>query len=165
MNDAIRGEGAFARAMEGVERLVQAGFLPIITCMRSWEEDETPRVLGDFRELLGGIGYDRARIKILPPLLMGEEAERTRAYGEHERVTHEMLHGFDLDQLLCTRARLVTSRGVWSCPILPDVAEARLGDTLDEAARAPVRLSEPACHTCYVSGAICSNLPVGGEDR
>lgn len=165
MNDAIRGEGAFARAMDGVERLVAEGFLPIITCMRSWEEDATPGVLADFRELLGGVGYDRARVKILPPLLMGEEAERTRGYGDGERVTRGMLHGFDTDQLLCTRARLVTSRGVWVCPILPEAPEGRLGDTLEEAVERPTRLSEPACHTCWTSGAICSNLPSGGNDR
>jgi uncharacterized Fe-S cluster-containing radical SAM superfamily protein len=165
MNDAIRGEGSFRRAMEGVERLVAAGFLPIITCMRSWEEDETPDILGAFRELLAGIGYDRARIKILPPLLMGQEETRSRGYGDGERVTHEMLHGFDLDQLLCTRARLVTARGVWACPILLDHPAARVADTLEEAAERPVRLGEPACYTCWHSGAICSNFGGMGEDR
>ena len=164
-NDAIRGEGSFERAMEGVERLVAAGFLPIITCMQTWEERETEEMLGRFRELLAGIGYRRARIKILPRLLMGEEAERTRAYAETERVTHEMLHGFDLDQLLCSRARLVTARGVWTCPILLDTPSARLGESLREATGEPAVLSEQACYTCYLSGAICSNMPVGGEDR
>lgn len=165
MNDAIRGEGSFRRAMEGVERLVGAGFLPIITCMRSWPEEETPEMLGSFRELLAGIGYHRARIKLLPPLLMGEEASRSREYEDTERVTHEMLHGFDLDQLLCRRARLVTARGVWVCPILLDSPSARLGDTLAEAVEAPAVLSEQACYTCYMSGAICSNMPTSGQDR
>jgi len=162
-NDAIRGEGAFRRALQGMERLVAAGFLPIVTCMRSWPEEDTSRVLADFRELLAGIGYDRARIKILPPLQMGQEAERTGGYRPHERVTHAMMQGFDADQLLCSRSRLVTARGVWTCPILLDTASARLGDGLDEAAEAPAVLSEPACWTCYRSGAICSNLPVGAE--
>ncbi|MGD2071685.1 MAG: radical SAM protein [Gemmatimonadota bacterium] len=165
MNDAIRGEGAFARTMEGVERLVAAGFLPIVTCMRSWDEEATPEVLGAFRDLLVGIGYGRARIKILPPLLMGEEVGRTRGYGPAERVTAEMLSGFPVDQLLCRRARLVTSRGVWVCPILPEAPDGFMGDTLDEAMARPARLSEPACHTCVLGGALCSNAPAGGEDR
>ncbi len=164
-NDRIRGEGSFGRAMEGVERLVAAGFLPIITTMRTWPEEETERVLGRFRELLAGVGYDRARLKILPPLLIGEEAKRTRGYEEAERVTHDMLHGFDLDRLLCHRARLVTARGVWACPILLDSPSARVGADLDEAVAAPARLAEQACYTCYVSGAICSNMPASGEDR
>lgn len=156
-NDAIRGAGAFARAIEGVARLVAAGFLPIITAMQSWEDAETERVLDDFRALLHGVGCDKPRLKILPPLRIGAEAERTHGYAAEERVTHEMLHGFDLDQLLCTRARLVTARGVYVCPILLDSPAARLGATLEEAVRRPARLAEPACYTCYTSGAICAN--------
>lgn len=162
-NDAIRGEGSFARALEGIERLVASGFLPIVTCMRSWPEEETGPVLEAFRTLLAGVGYRRARIKILPPLQMGAEAERTGSYRPHERVTRAMMEGFDTDLLLCSRSRLVTARGVWVCPILLDHEEGRLGETLAEAAEAPAVLSEPACWTCYRSGAICSNMPVGRE--
>ena len=165
-NDAIRGEGAFARCMEGVESLVAEGFLPIITAMRSWPEEETGSYLGEFRDLLAGIGYDRARLKILPPLLIGEEAKRTRGYDDTERVTHEMLHGYDSGQLLCTRARLVTATGVHSCPILLDFPAAQLGTTLGEAVERPVVLRESACFTCYLSGAMCSNAsPTHGGDR
>ncbi len=162
-NDRIRGEGSFRRAMEGVERLVAAGFLPIVTCMRSWEEEDTEEVLGAFRALLAGVGYDRARLKILPPLQMGAEAERSGGYRPYERVTREMMEGYDADLLLCSRARLVTARGVWVCPILLDAESGRLGDTLDEAAAAPARLSEQACWTCYRSGALCSNMPASGS--
>jgi AdoMet-dependent heme synthase len=166
MNDRIRGEGSFDRCVAGVRELVAAGFLPIITCMRSWDQAETERYLEGFRDLLAKVGYHRPRIKILPPLLIGEEARRTRGYDETERVTHEMLHGYDLSQLLCTRARLITARGVYACPILLEATSARLGDTLDEAVDRPARLVEPACFTCYVSGAICSNVSAShGADR
>ena len=161
MNDAIRGDGAFARCIEGVRRLVGAGFLPIITAMQSWPEADTGRILGDFRRLLADVGYHRARLKILPPLLIGEEARRTQGYAPSIRVTHEMLHGFDLDQLLCARARLVTATGVHVCPILLDYPGARLGDTLREAVERPASLAEQACHTCYLHGSICANT--GGE--
>lgn len=164
-NDRIRGDGAFERAVDGIERLVAVGFLPIVTTMQTWEAHETEEVLAEFRELLAGVGYHRARLKILPPLLIGQEAKRTRAYRETERVTHEMLQGFDMDRLLCTRARLVSAQGVHACPILLSHPSARMGDSLKEAARTSATLSEQACYTCYVSGAICSNLPSGGEDR
>ena len=162
MNDAIRGEGAFHRCMEGVENLVTHGFLPIITCMRSWPEEKTDAMLASFRTLLAEVGYHRARIKILPPLLLGEEARRSRGYEETERVTHEMLHGFDMGELLCSRARLVSAQGVHACPILLDAPSARLGDSLEEAVGRPAALAEQACFTCYMSGSICSNAPAGG---
>lgn len=165
-NDAIRGEGTHARCVEGIRRLVEVGFLPIITAMRSWPEGETDRVLADFREDLARVGYDRARIKILPPIRIGEEAKRTRGYDETERVTQEMLHGYDLGQLLCTRARLVTAAGVYACPILLGYPSAHLAPTLHRAAALPATLAESACYTCYVSGAICSNIaPSAGADR
>ena len=164
MNDTIRGQGSLERAMEGVARLVAVGFLPIITTMQSWEDAETARILRAFRELLAGIGYDRARLKIVPPLRIGAEAERSRGYQPTERVTHEMMDGYDADLLLCSRARLVTASGVWVCPILLDRSSARLADTLEEAATAPAVLDEQACYTCWVHGAICSNMPGFARD-
>ncbi len=164
MNDAIRGEGAFDRCMAGVETLVAQDFLPIITCMRSWPEEETDRMLAGFRKLLLSVGYDRPRLKILPPLLIGEEAKRTRGYADTERITHEMLEGYDLDQLLCSRARLVTADGIYACPILLGVPSARMAGSLHEAVRAPAPLTHSACFTCYMSGAICSNMPAGGGE-
>ena len=163
-NDALRGEGSFRRAMEGVGRLLAAGFLPIITAMQTWDDAETDEVLGRFRAALGTVGYHRPRLKILPPLLLGAEAERTRGYEGHERVTHEMMADYDADLLLCSRARLVTARGVWVCPILLDSPGGRLGDTLAEACAQPAVLGDRACYTCYLSGAICSNLSMSGQE-
>ena len=160
-NDAIRGEGAFRRCLQGIERLAGAGFLPIITTMQTWPEADTDRVLAEFRELLAGVGYRRARLKILPPLLIGSEASRSRSYHASERVTAGMMDGFDDAQLLCSGARLMTAQGVYACPILLDFESARLGDTLAEAVAVPAHLSEQACFTCYVSGAICANMPSG----
>ena len=161
INDAIRGEGTFERAMDGVGSLVAAGFRPIITTMQSWPCEEMPCMLRAFRDALGRVGYTEPRLKVLPPLLIGEEANRNRGYSPDERVTHEMMHGYDIDQLLCTRARLVTAAGVYACPILLDYPSARLADTLTEAVGVSANLGESACYTCYVNGAICSNATTG----
>ncbi len=163
-NDAIRGAGTFTRALVGVERLVAAGFLPIITAMQSWPDDQHDQILEDFRQLLSGIGYRKARVKILPPLHMGEEASRSREYSDCERISPEMMVGYDIDQLLCTRARLVTARGVYACPILVDYPSARLGDSLQETAEKRTPLGEQACFTCYMNGAICSNVSIGSRN-
>ena len=160
-NDPIRGEGTFDRAMEGVGNLVTKGFRPIITAMQSWPSEEMPCTLKAFGNALVKVGYDEPRLKILPPLLIGEEAERNRGYTDCERVTHEMMHGYDLDQLLCSRARLVTAAGVYACPILLDYPSARLADTLTDAVTIAAPLAESACYTCYTNGAICSNATTG----
>lgn len=163
-NDAIRGEGTFDRALEAVGRLVATGFLPIITTMQTWEDRETDGVLDVFREVLGGVGYHRPRLKILPPLRIGAESERSRGYEEVERVTSDMMRDYPADMLLCSSARLVTGSGVWVCPILLDDPEAKAGETLAEAVSTPAALSSQACYTCWVHGAICSNQPGFIED-
>ncbi len=161
INDPIRGEGTFERAMTGVGALVAAGFQPIITAMQSWPCEQMPCMLQAFRDALAAVGYQNPRLKILPPLRIGEEAGRSRGYTPCERVTHEMLHGYDLSQLLCTSARLVTANGVYACPILLDYPSARLADTIAEAVEMDAPLGEAACHTCYANGAICSNATTG----
>lgn len=155
MNDPIRGEGTFDRAMVGVRRLVERNFRPILTITRTWDgcDDE---VLAGFKRLLADNGYEQPRLKILPLLKMGAEVDRTGAYGRDAVVTRAMFEGYDQTQLLCHSARLVTSQGVWVCPILLDSPDARMGDTLAEAVT-DYPLRHAACHTCWRFGAICSN--------
>lgn len=161
-NDPIRGAGTFKAAMNGVRMLLDHGFLPIITATRVWslEDDETNRRA--FQEALIGIGYDRPRIKILPSLRIGREAARAGGYGDDDRVTPEMMDGYDASQLLCSSARVVTNRGVHVCPILVDREDAVLGRTLTEAA-GPYALRHQACYTCWLYGTICSNYAGIGE--
>ena len=155
-NDPIRGAGTFDRAMRGVELLVRHGVLPIITMTRTWPDADDQRVLGRFREVLARHGCDRPRLKVLPRLLIGAEANRTCGYDETVRVSVRMLEGYDSDQLICSHSRTVTDRGVFVCPILLDEPSARLGGTLAEADRS-LTLDHGACVTCYQYGAICTN--------
>lgn len=156
LNDPVRGEGTFTRAMKGVALLVEHGFLPIITMTRIWDEADEETILGQFREVLQAHGYRRPRWKVLPRLQLGAEEQRSGPYSPHDRITPEMMAGYDENQLLCSHSRVITDRGVFVCPILLDFPDARLGDTLAEAA-VSYPLRHPACYTCYQYGAICTN--------
>lgn len=155
-NDALRGQGAFAAALRGLQVLLAHGFLPIITAVQTWPEERGPEVFADFVQALRAVGYSRPRLKIMPVLRLGMEEKRTRSYLAAERVTAEMLAGFDAGKLLCSHSRMVTDRGVAVCPILIEAPGAHLGATLAEASR-PFAVDRPACYTCYVHGSICSN--------
>ncbi len=156
LNDPIRGPRAFERAMQGVELLVQHGFLPIITMTRVWDESQDHDVLSYFRDVLRQYGYDRARLKVLPRLLIGAEATRTCGYSRSDRVTAEMLVGYDTSQLICQHSRVVTDRGIAVCPILIDSPDAIMGETFHDANRG-FAITHGACATCYQYGAICTN--------
>jgi len=156
INDPVRGEGTFDRAIKGVALLCELGFLPIITMTQTWDDSENLAVLDQFRQVLKNHGCDRPRLKILPRLKIGAEEKRTEGYQETERITSEMMEDFDRNQLLCHHSRVVTNRGVYVCPILLESEDAKMGDTLEESF-GDFELQHGACHTCYRFGAICTN--------
>ncbi len=161
-NDRLRGTGSFTKALEGVRCLVMHEFLPIITAVQTWSDQEGEEIYQGFVRMLKGLGYTRPRIKLLPVLRIGAEIARTRGYLHDERVSEEMMVGYDTSQLLCSSSRMVTDRGVHVCPILIAESDSCLGQTLAEAMVAyPLR--HQACYTCYLHGAICSNVTVSGE--
>ena len=165
-NDPIRGIGTFDRAMAGVRALVREGFLPIITATAVWSVEQNEQMRSAFIEVLQRQGYSRPRLKILPTLQIGAEEHRTRGYHPGDRVTADMLAGYDTSQLVCEHSRIVTDRGVHVCPILIEAPDALLGQSLGESLR-PFAITHGACTTCYQYGAICTNAPsaIAAADR
>jgi hypothetical protein len=164
MNDPVRGPGTFDRVMRGVKQLVRHGFLPIVTVARTSDEAEDAALFEGFVQLLRAHGYERPRIKILPTLRLGAEIERQRGYRREERVTPEMMYGFDPSHLICNHSRIVTDRGVYVCPILIEAPDARLGATLAESL-GDFPLRHHACYTCYQYGTLCANPSSGARDE
>lgn len=157
-HDALRGEGSFEAAMEGVGRLLAHGFRPIVTAVRTWDPADETAVFRAFVAALRERGYEAPRIKLMPALRLGAEADRSGGYGPDERIRRSMIGGdADLDALLCSHARIVTDAGIRVCPILADRPDADLGGDLAAAAAAPFRLSHGACSTCWLHGSICAN--------
>jgi sulfatase maturation enzyme AslB (radical SAM superfamily) len=155
-NDPVRGAGTFDRALRGVRQLVAHGFLPIITVARTDDSADDAALFHGFVQTLRAHGYDRPRVKILPTLRLGAEVDRQRGYRADERVTPEMLEGFDQGQLICNHSRVVTDRGVFVCPILVEAPDARMGSTLADSL-GPYALRHHACYTCYQYGTLCAN--------
>ncbi len=162
MNDAIRGPRAFDRAMQGVALLVEFGFSPIITMIQTWDAADEVRILSEVRETLHVVGYTHPRLKLMPRLQIGAEAERTEGYEPQDRVTPAMMQGYDASQLLCTHSRIVTDRGVAVCPILIEAPGAHFGPALADATHG-FALDHGACYTCYLNGSICTNTSLVGE--
>jgi AdoMet-dependent heme synthase len=155
-NDLIRGPGTFKRIMSGIRLLLDGGFLPIITAMRSWPIEQDEAHLAGFKNSLAEIGYRYPRIKLLPSLKIGQEARRDHGYSEHDFITRSMMAGYDSSRLMCSNSRIVSARGVHVCPILVDQPDSLLGKRLSSASKA-FELRYQACITCYQYGALCSN--------
>ena len=155
-NDVIRGKNAYRKAIAGIVCLAEAGFSPILTVTRTWEEESDSEMESKFVEFLRKSGVMQPQIKILPGFLLGQLAENERDYSQDEYVTEKCFEDFDITQLQCATSRMATGEGIYVCPILVDNPVARMGDTLGHTLR-PFPLSHSACYTCRVTGMTCKS--------
>jgi MoaA/NifB/PqqE/SkfB family radical SAM enzyme len=153
-NDRIRGEGAWAKAVEAVRLLRERGLLPIVTATEI-TRDEHPAGAGmyeRFRDFLHTQGVERPRVKIMPVFGLGRQPA-----GAEAPLTEEDLEGFDRAVLQCADARVVAAGGVYACPILAGLEGARLSTGSLEESFQPTPLYHPACVTCRQTGMTCRN--------
>ncbi|MFQ5881473.1 MAG: radical SAM protein [Candidatus Methylomirabilales bacterium] len=153
-NDNIRGKGAFVKAVQALRLLDSHGLLPILTATEILK-DELPDESGmyeRFRDLLLSLGITKPRVKIIPVFPTG----RMEGKGG-PLLTPEMFQDFDFSLLQCSETRVVADGGVYSCPILAGLPEARLSEKSLEESLKPCRLYHTACVTCYQTGMTCKN--------
>jgi uncharacterized Fe-S cluster-containing radical SAM superfamily protein len=155
-HDSVRGEGAFARALEGVQRLVEAGIYPTVATTATWCDAPAEEIERRMRRLMRSFGVEGCPIKIFPNILIGAEEKRVRGYRETERVTDRCVANADPRALMCSSSRLVTERGVWVCTLLANIEGARMGETLEESL-IPFKITQGACFTCFTQGVQCTN--------
>jgi AdoMet-dependent heme synthase len=148
-NDRVRGHGAFDRALGAITRLHRRGLPAILTAT---ELGTSGRGLyGRLRQLLLEAGVDKPRIKLLPLFPVGRACTDAAPPDEAE------VEGFDLGRLQCADSRTVTADGIYACPILAGLPEARLAAPGLADARGAVALAHAACRVCVETGASCRN--------
>ena len=153
-NDPIRGAGTYVRILRGIRNLADAGLNPVVTVTEACPDAATAEGRTQFLEWMRGIGLSRPRLKVLSLFRIGAEERRLRAYESWETLRGRELAPAESEALQCSSCRMVTSRGVYVCPILIDEPAARMGETLAETLR-PFELAFPSCFTCHVYGVTC----------
>jgi MoaA/NifB/PqqE/SkfB family radical SAM enzyme len=154
VNDPIRGAGTFEKILAGIRNLADAGLNPVVTVTEACGEAASAEGRAKFLEWMRSIGLARPRLKILSLFRIGAEEQRLRAYESWETLKGRSLTVEESEKLQCSSCRMVTSRGVYVCPILIDEPDARMGETLAETLR-PFELRYNACFTCHEYGVTC----------
>jgi len=154
VNDPIRGTGTFEKILRGIANLADAGINPVVTVTEACDEAGTVEGRRHFLDWMRSIGIARPRLKVLSLFRIGAEERRLRAYESWESLRGRQLAAEDTEKLQCSSCRMVTSRGVYVCPILIDEPRALMGETLDETLR-PFELRYSACFTCHEYGVTC----------
>ncbi|HVT59986.1 MAG TPA: radical SAM protein [Thermoanaerobaculia bacterium] len=153
-NDPIRGAGSFERILGGLRNLAAAGLNPVVTVTEVCPEAGSDGGKERFFALLRELGLERPRLKLLPLLRIGAEAERGGAYESWQRLRVEDAPDGSWDHLQCSSCRMATDQGVWVCPILVNEPDGKMGETLADTLRGyPLR--HAACWTCHAYGVSC----------
>jgi len=153
-NDRVRGEGTFARIVDGIHNLNSEGLNPVVTVSEACDGAGSSAARRALLSFLRSLGLPKPRLKVMPLLRIGAEADRSRSYGRGESLAGLTLATRDIERLQCSSCRAATARGVYVCPILLDYEEARMSPSLAGSLR-PFELRYAACHTCHFEGLTC----------
>ena len=154
VNDPIRGAGTFDKILRGIANLADAGVNPVVTVTEACDEAATAEGRGRFLGWMRSIGIAQPRLKVLSLFRIGAEEIRLRAYESWESLRGRELAPEEAENLQCSSCRMVTSRGVYVCPILIDEPRAMMGTSLRETLR-PFELRYSSCFTCHEYGVTC----------
>ncbi|MEO3473976.1 radical SAM protein [Roseomonas sp. CAU 1739] len=160
LHDLERGDGAFAKTMEGLDWLGRHGFRIHVAGRLGFGGGEEAVMRAGYAALFAahGIAVDAADPVAL---MLFPEMDATADVPEITTACWGILRKSP-DSLMCASARMVVKRRgaahpvVLACTLLPYDPQFELGATLAEAS-GPVSLNHPHCATfCVLGGASCS---------
>jgi len=158
-HDAERGDGSFARTIEGMEWLRDNGFHMAVAGRIEWSESEAAARTG-FADLYADNRFD---INAQDPgqTVLFPEMDESVEVPEITSACWGILNKSPGD-VMCASSRMVVKRKgvdhpvVLACTLLPYSPEFELGKTLAEA-EGDVALNHPHCAKfCVLGGASCS---------
>ncbi|MGG5823794.1 radical SAM protein [Falsiroseomonas sp. HW251] len=159
-HDVERGEGSFAKTIEGLEWLARQGFALHVAGRRTFGGENEASLRAGFGALFArhGIGVD-AQDPVA--LMLFPEMDARADVPEITEACWGIL-GKSPESVMCASSRMVVKRkgaarpAVVACTLLPYDPAFELGATLEEASR-PVALNHPHCAKfCVLGGAACS---------
>ncbi len=159
LHDKERGQGAFARTLQGMDWLRDNGIRMTVAGRTMWHETEAEARAG-YAALYAKRGYD---IDAAHPgqTVLFPELDEAAPVPEITTGCWSILNK-DPRDVMCSSSRMVVKRkgaerpAVLACTLLPYDPQFELGATLAEAEK-PVHLNHPHCAKfCVLGGASCS---------
>ena len=156
-HEKYRGQGSFQRAVQGIKNLNYFGVRPWVAFVnKSGGSVDCSGVLElerDFKQrLLEDHGLDIAGLKVIAAYSKGRFAGAVNLPEIFELDVEK------ISQVQCTYGVAVSGDGVFPCPVLVDVPEARLADSLKNVIGQPVSLIKSVCASCFATGTTCGQI-------
>lgn len=135
-NDEIRGRGSYRKCLHAVQSLLKYGFNPLITVVNHFDEDENT-LRENLKNVFDSIGFatEDFNINIIPLVKKNE-------FSESHNSSKEIY-----DNLDCSHGRMLTSRGVYNCPLTTEDYRGRSGADFKDYSKSSM-LESPACSYC-----------------
>jgi molybdenum cofactor biosynthesis enzyme MoaA len=159
-HDAVRGEGMFAQALEGMRNLHEMGFhVSVASQLVPGAIPET--VTARFAEIFqrAGLPENLGRVEFPdfhPPSATVSSPQITqRCMTDYQ--TEETRQSF-----MCAFSKMVAKvegrMRVYACTLVDDDPDYILGETLAEALQVPISLKHHRCFSCFKYGSTCSEI-------
>lgn len=132
-SDDIRGRGTYRQVLHAVKSLVKYGFNPIL-CVTDFYNEGRKSILEGFRPICEKIGFEA-----------GENNFKINTMHTKSNSASEL--NSDWQSLDCENGRILTVKGVYTCPFLANDHRGRSGSDFKDYAKKTI-LETDFCATC-----------------
>lgn len=153
-HEQVRGQGSFAKVLQGIRTLNSCGTRPLIAYVNKSGGDlgleETIKLESDFSERLKlDFGLEIKGLKIIAAYGKGRFADSVHPEASREQVA------LRLETVQCSYGVAVSKGGVFPCPIMVDVPEAVVLETKAGLVGQSFELNCDFCLSCFATGSCC----------
>lgn len=133
-SDDIRGRGTYRQVLHAIKSLVKYGFNPILSITDYYNEgDEILR--SEFKKVCSKIGFEAK-----------DNNFKINKWHDKNNI-QEVNSDFSRESLDCEYGRILTARGIYTCPFLANDHRGRCGSDFKDFARKNT-LESSFCMTC-----------------
>ncbi len=132
-NDEIRARGSYRTVVHAVKNLTKYGFNPILSITNYYKEDKQT-LINEFKKVCQNAGFDAKDSNFT----INEFIDK-KSLQEPEKIS--------TDNLDCEYGRILTAKGIYSCPLLANDHRGRCGSDFSDYAKHNT-LETPYCTVC-----------------
>ncbi len=133
-NDDIRGRGSYRQSIHAIKSLVKYGFNPII-CITNYYNEDKKTLINEFKQVCLKAGFN------------AKDSNFTINLYHDKNRPFEDFKEFNWHSLDCEYGRILTSKGIYTCPFLANDHRGRCGSDFKDYAKHNM-LETPFCATC-----------------
>lgn len=132
-NDDIRGRGTYRQVLHALKSLVKYEFNPIL-CITNYYKEDKNILLEEFKKICDKIGFETQEHNFV-------------INNFYDKTAPSDIEDFDWESLDCEYGRILTAKGIYTCPFLSNDHRGRSGGDFTDFSDKTV-LETPQCSNC-----------------